>query len=91
MFVLRKGSSGWRISLKLSSSPSASGQKAGMVPLGLKMKTMRCFRFPWLAKPRLGRLSKNGTAAQRRARSRMNSRRLRVHVISKTPVFPGEP
>ena len=81
---LRKGSRGFRISLKLVSSPSASGQKAGgMMPLGLKMKTMRCFRLPWLANPRLGRFSTNGTAAALKPRSRMNSRRLRVIVIAR--------
>src|SRR5579883_708886 len=73
------GSSGVRIALSLKFAPSSSGQKSlGTIPLGLNTKTIRCFRLPWLANPRLGRLSRNGTAAALMPRSRTNSRRVWV-------------
>ena len=70
------GSSGFRLSLSVKSSPVSSGQKSlGNTPLGLNMMTSRCARGGGLAKPRLGRFRMNGRAAAPRPRSRMNSRR----------------
>src|SRR6266699_2767697 len=57
------GSSGSMISLSLKSAPVSSGQNdGGMVPLGLNMMINRCRGRAGLARPRLGRPTRNGRA-----------------------------
>src|SRR5947209_19801143 len=64
---------------RAKSRPSSLGQKSlRTTPLGLKTKMIRCLRFCWLAKARLGRFRTNGMAAALRPRSRMNWRRVRA-------------
>ena len=84
------GSRGLRLGLRVNLSPSSSGQKfQGTTPSGLNMTTSRFFLAAWLAKPRLGRFSRNGTLAAPRPKSRRKSRRDRVWATVTSPVRCG--
>src|SRR5438552_1462516 len=71
------------ISLSLKSFPVSSGQNAGgIVPLGLNMMINRCRGRAGLARPRLGRPRRNGSAAVEMPTCWRNWRRWMAFIVS---------
>src|ERR1043166_70889 len=76
------GSSGVMISFSVKSVPVSLGQKAGgIVPLGLNMIISRCRGRVGLARPRLGRPTKKGSAAAEMPTCLRNSRRRIAFIV----------
>src|ERR1043165_2853511 len=76
------GSSGVMISLSVKSVPVSLGQKAGgIVPLGLNRMISRCRGRAGLARPRLGRPTKKGSAAAEMPTCLRNSRRRIAFIV----------
>src|SRR5207247_553609 len=75
-------SSGVMISLRVKSLPSSSGQNAGgMVPLGLNMMSNLCLGRAGLARPRLGRPIKKGSAPAEMPTCLRNCRRAMAFIV----------